>query len=325
MDTPTWPTAITDTHLRLGRRSRRTALAGSRALFVEYRVGVNTYYGVVLRQCEQLLNVYPPPPSVLAIVDTVHHDILNLGWLDYSLEFETVDAKKVVQVMQSDDDICRLNDQLSQQSGGGHVHGQEQHVGGGTGSSRCPDTDQLKVASTHLVSTKENTPTNVVALSPSPKQIKTIQPNMSTSKQTTLGSFPNFEKHAAKLSEMKPKTESMTTPKKQTTLDSFVTLADNKPVFIDPKDLERETYEWNGVWYYQYPLFGGGPVGQFDSNGSPITDSDWRPNDRKEEAYRAWYEAYTTKLEHRNRELERETDVWSVRKKKHTVPGTKHS
>ena len=292
-------------------------------------MGGHSYFGVVLRQRDQLLHVYPPPPSVLAFVDTVHHDTINLGWEDFESEYETVDAKKVVQVMQSDDEIVRFNDQLSQQSGGGHVHGQEQH-GGGTGVKHCHDTDQLHVTSTHLVSTQENTPMNVVALSPSPKQIKAIQPNMSTSKQTTLGSFPNFAKHAAKLSEMKPKTESMTTPKKQTTLDSFVTLADNKPVFIDPKDLERETYEWNGVWYYQYPLFGGGPVGQFDSNGSPITDSDWRPNDRKEEAYRAWYEAYTTKLEHRNRELER--DSWRERqtdgvieKKKHTVPGTKHS
>ena len=300
------PTAITDTHLRLGRRSRRTALAGSRSLFVEYRVDGHTYYGVVLRQCEQMLHVYPPPLSVLALVDTDHRDILNLGWEDFELEYETVDAKKVVQVMQSDDEIVRLNDQLSQQSGGGHGHVQEQH-GGGTGLSRCPDTDPLTLASTHLVSTKENTPTNVVALTPSPKKNKATQPKMSTSKQTkqtTLGSFPNFAKHAEKLSEMKPKKEGINTPQKQTTLDSFVTLADKKSVSIDPKDLERKTYEWNGVWYYDPndPLFfnEGGPVGQFDSNGHPITDSDWRPNVREEQAYSAWYEAYTTKVEHRS-------------------------
>jgi hypothetical protein len=219
------PTAITDTHFRLGRRSRRTGLAGSRALFVEYRGGGHTYYGVALRQCKQLLHVYPPPPSVLALVDTDYHDILKLGWEDFELEYETVDAKKVVQVMQSDDEIVKLNDQLSQQSGGGHVHNQEQHSGG-TCLSRCPDTDQLTVASTHLVSTKENTPTNVVALSPPPKKSKATQPKMSTSKQTTLESFPNFAKHAEKLSEMKPKKEGIHTPKKQTTLDSFVILPD---------------------------------------------------------------------------------------------------
>ena len=213
------PLTVTDTRLRLGRRSRRTALAGSRALFVEYRVGGHTYYGVVLRQCKQLLHVYPPPPSVLALVDTDHHDILNLGWEDFELEYETVDAKYVVEARQTNQEIEQLNEQLFQQSGG-HGHEQEKHGGGGTGSSRCPDTDPLNVASTHLVCTKENTPTNVFALTPTPKKSKATQPKMSTSKQTTLGSFPNFEKHAEKLSNMKPKAKSMTTSK-QTTLGSF--------------------------------------------------------------------------------------------------------
>ncbi len=202
------PLTVTDTRLRLGRRSRRTALAGSRALFVEYRVGGHTYYGVVLRQCKQLLHVYPPPPSVLALVDTDHHDILNLGWEDFELEYETVDAKYVVEARQTDQEIEQLNEQLFQQSGG-HGHEQEKHGGSGTGSSRCPDTDPLNVASTHLVCTKENTPTNVVAPTPTPKKSKATQPKMSTSKQTTLGSFPNFEKHAEKLSKMKPKAKSM--------------------------------------------------------------------------------------------------------------------
>jgi len=44
-------------------------------------------------------------------------------------------------------------------------------------------------------------------------------------KQTTLGSFANFAKHAKTLSEIKQKKSRVTTPKKQTTLGSFAKFA----------------------------------------------------------------------------------------------------
>ena len=52
------------------------------------------------------------------------------------------------------------------------------------------------------------------------------------SKQTVLGTFPNFAKHAKKLSEMKPKKGGTSTPQKQTTLDSFVTCIQPKSVAV---------------------------------------------------------------------------------------------
>jgi hypothetical protein len=79
-------------------------------------------------------------------------------------------------------------------------------------------------------------------------------PRTAMSKQTVLGAFPNFAKHAEKLSEMKPKKGCTSTPKKQTTLDSFIQLSKRKAVVIDPADVERETYEWNGVVTLQEQL-----------------------------------------------------------------------
>ncbi len=96
---------------------------------------------------------------------------------------------------------------------------------------------------------------------------------------------------------MKPKKEGTTTPKKQTTLDPFVTLTDKKRVAIDPDDLERETYEWNGVWYNCSGYCGSGSIGQFDSDGARIEDNvgatqSWG----KEEADGAWYDAFPSKV-----------------------------
>ena len=79
------PVALTDIRLHC----RSTVIRGSRALFVEYRVCGHRYYGMVLRQCDQLLHVYPPALSVLSIVEPDHHDTVNLGWEDYEFEFET--------------------------------------------------------------------------------------------------------------------------------------------------------------------------------------------------------------------------------------------
>jgi len=50
---------------------------------------------------------------VLGIVDPVHHATTTEWWEEHEFEYETIDTKKVVQVIQSNDEIERLNKQVS--------------------------------------------------------------------------------------------------------------------------------------------------------------------------------------------------------------------
>ena len=51
--------------------------------------------------------------AVLGIVDPVHHATTTEWWEEHEFEYETIDTKKVVQVIQSNDEIERLNKQVS--------------------------------------------------------------------------------------------------------------------------------------------------------------------------------------------------------------------
>jgi hypothetical protein len=210
------------------------------------------YYGIVGSQHEQLLHVFPPPLSVLALIEPNHHAIINRDWDDFELEYETVDARTVEQVMCTDQEIQHLNEQLHEQACGSWENCESFLCKSGSVASPAPVPKDI--ASTHICSTKENTITNVATLATPPKKPKAKRPQKSMSKQTVLGAFPNFAKHAEKLSEMKPKKGGTSTPKKQTTLDSFIQLSSRKAVVIDPADVERESYECNGIATLQEQL-----------------------------------------------------------------------